>query len=91
PVTVNFLTSQFQASLGLLVILSLVIGMLLGLTAATPRLIRDALAMRTMKKKLAELEASHRESRLQIESTRKPAPAERHETIDKHQGGNAGK
>jgi len=86
PVTVTFLTSQFQVSLALLVIIALVSGMLMSLAAALPRLIRDALTIRTQKKKLAEIEASLRENRLQLESARKISPAEKPATTEAPSG-----
>lgn len=56
PVTVTFFTVEYQSSLAMVLMLSLIAGIILGLLVLTPRMIRQKLTISNMNKRLKSLE-----------------------------------
>ena len=66
PVTINFLFWNFQGSLALILLITLVTGVLIGFLTSSPSLLKNRSAISTQKKKIAELEASLAEQGTQL-------------------------
>ena len=58
PVTINFLFWNFEGSLALILLITLVTGVIIGFLTSSPSLLKSRSAISTQKKKIAELEAS---------------------------------
>ncbi len=56
PVTIAFMIWQFEGSLALVLLLTLVLGSLLGVSVSMPSSIRKSREVSSLKKKIAELE-----------------------------------
>lgn len=56
PVTVTFFTVEYQSSLAMVLMLSLMAGIILGLLVLVPRLVRQKLTITNLNKRLKTLE-----------------------------------
>ena len=66
PVTINFLFWNFEGSLALILLITLVTGVIIGFLTSSPSLLKSRSAISTQKKKIAELEASLAEQGTQL-------------------------
>jgi len=66
PVTIKFLFWNFQGSLALILLITVVTGVLIGFLTSSPSLLKSWSTISTQKKKIAELEASLAEQGTQL-------------------------
>lgn len=74
-VEITFLVWTFEASLALVVLVSLALGALISFLASTPTMIRKDMTNRTMRKRVTELEASVADTKLKLDTAEKQVAA----------------